>query len=202
MRQVAITEALSAERLLSTSHVRDGEVKQMVHQLFRYWKASTANKGSYYFEKLELKRKLFEMSLNMTMMIIAGKRFYGDNVDDSDEMKRFRNGVEQFLAVSGASVLEDFLPILRLTDVFGLMRKKRRLVTLLDEMSEKLLRMHRRKGDQEGKTLISNLIKLQKEDPFRYTDQIIQDIIIVSPIHAYAIKKFGYLRNVISNQIK
>jgi isoflavone/4'-methoxyisoflavone 2'-hydroxylase len=193
IRQVAVTEALSDERLLATSYIRDGEVKEMVRQLFRYWKASTANKGSYYFEKLELKRKLFEMSLNMKMMVIAGKKFYGDNVDDSDELKQFRNGVEQYLALSGASILEDFLPILQLTDVFGLMRKKRKLVKLIDEMSHKLLEINRRKVVLEEKTAISNLIKLQKEEPMRYTDQIIQDIIIVSLIHAYVIKKLGYL---------
>lgn len=184
MRQIAITEALSAERLIATTHVRDREVREMVRRLFHYWKVSTANKGSYYFEKLELKRKLFEMSLNMKIMVIAGKRFYGDKVDDSDEMKRFRYGVEQFLALSGASILEDFMPILRLTDVFRLMRKKKRLMILLEEMSHKLLEMHRREGVGEETTMIFNLIKLQKEDPVRYTDEIIQDIIIVSSILA------------------
>jgi hypothetical protein len=58
------------------------------------------------------------------MMMIAGKRFYGGNLEDLEETIQFREAVEEHFALSGASNIEDFLPILRFLDLNGVIKKK------------------------------------------------------------------------------
>ncbi|KAJ3679402.1 hypothetical protein LUZ60_017413 [Juncus effusus] len=184
VRQVAAMEVLSAQRLHATSDVRFGEVHDLARRLFQFWNtASTSTMGSNYFEKVDLKSKLFELSLNIMMTMIAGKRFYGDNIDDLEETKKFREAVEEFFALSGASNVEDFLPILRLLGVTGVSKKLKHLAELNKEMTQKLIDEHRREGGEKKKTMIAKLLELQKENPEKYDDKIIQ-IIAVSLLQA------------------
>ncbi|KAJ4752057.1 hypothetical protein LUZ62_086462 [Rhynchospora pubera] len=184
VRQIAAIEVLSAQRLHASSDVRVGEVCDIAHRLFQSWKnASIRSKGSDYFEKVDLKTKLFELSLNVIMTMIAGKRFYGENIEDLDQTKRFREAVEGFFSLSGASNAEDFLPILRMLGMRGASKKLDHLAELNKEMTQKLIDEHRKAGGEKKKTMISNLLELQKENPETYNDKTIQ-VIAVSLLQA------------------
>ncbi|KAJ3696169.1 hypothetical protein LUZ60_001546 [Juncus effusus] len=184
VRQVVTMELLSAQWLHATLDVRAGEVRDLAHCLFQSWNTASARlMRSNYFEKVDLKTKLFELSLNVMMTMIAGKRFYGDNVDDLDEAKRFRKALEEFYALIGPSNLENFLPVLRLLGVTGTAKKLKHLAELNEEMSQKLIDEHRRGGEKKKNTMIAKLLELQKENPQKYDDKIIQ-IIAISLLQA------------------
>ncbi|KAJ1688252.1 hypothetical protein LUZ63_019642 [Rhynchospora breviuscula] len=161
IRQIAVTEVLSAQRLHASSDVRVGEVRDMAHRLFQSWSnASKGLKGSDCFEKVDLKTKLFELSLNVLMTMIAGKRFYGENMEDLEQTKRFREAVEEFFSLVGASNAEDFLPILRMLGMRGATKKLNHLAELFKEMTQKLIDEHRKSGGEKKKIMITNLLEL------------------------------------------
>ncbi|XP_078153471.1 (+)-piperitol/(+)-sesamin synthase CYP81Q1-like [Carex rostrata] len=110
------------------------------------------------------------------MTMIAGKRFYGDNIEDMDDTKRFREAVEEHFALSGASNLEDFVPVLRWLDLNGVMKKKKQLVKQQLETVQKLIEEHRTTRGEIKKTMIGHLLESQRKDPEGYSDQIIQRI--------------------------
>ena len=152
----------------------------MARRLFKSWQnCCSGSKGSDGAKKLELKTNLFELSLNVLMTTIAGKRFYGDNIDDLEETKRFRETVEEHFALSGASNVEDFLPVLRFLDLNGVMKKKAHLSKQQVEMIGKLIEEHRTNSGDTKKTMIAHLLELQRKDPEGYNDHIIQSITLV-----------------------
>ncbi|KAJ3696168.1 hypothetical protein LUZ60_001545 [Juncus effusus] len=180
VRRIAAVELLSPQRLMASSDIRADEVLDMARRLFRSWKADSdglrLNNG---FRKVELKTSLFELSLNLMMTMIAGKRFYGDNIEDLEETKRFREAVEEGFSLAGASNVEDFVPFLKWLDLNGVIKKKRGLAKTNNEMAQKLIDELRKNEDEmkiKKKTMISDLLELQKKDPEGYKDEIIKGI--------------------------
>lgn len=137
-----------------------------------------------YYTKVEMKSRLFEFVLNVTMRMIAGKRYYGMDVREVEEAKMFQELVEETFEVSVSSNLADFFPALRLGE-----RRLVRLHKKRDEFMQALVDEHRRKNDhfnddhneevdEEGKgkkrSIIDVLLSLQQSDPEYYTDDIIK----------------------------
>lgn len=135
------------------------------------------------YTKVEMKSRLFELVLNVTMRMIAGKRYYGMDVREAEEAKMFRELVEETFEVSGAANLADFFPALRLGE-----RRLVRLHKKRDEFMQALVDEHRRRndfGDDHGeevdeerkgekRSIIDVLLSLQQSDPEYYTDDIIK----------------------------
>ncbi|XP_073107967.1 cytochrome P450 81Q32-like [Elaeis guineensis] len=176
LRRITTIELLSTHRLQSLTDIRANEVQAMVRQLFRDWKASSAEG----FTKVELKSRLFALSLNVLTRMITGKRYYGEEEEEaSEEARRFRELVEEGSSLIGASNLSDFLPVLRWVDYQGV---NKRLVTVQkgrDEFMQRLIDEHRSKSREEGvekKTMMGVLLSLQKTDPEYYTDEMIKSL--------------------------
>lgn len=53
-----------------------------------------------------------EMTFNIMMRMVAGKRYYGDDVTEEDEASQFRKIMKEVSAYGGAVNPGDFLPIL------------------------------------------------------------------------------------------
>lgn len=136
-----------------------------------------------------MKGALFELMLNVMMRMIAGKRYYGENVAKVEEARRFREIVAETFRVGGASNIGDFLPVLRWVAVRGL---KKRLVALhenrdgfMQELIEELRRGMGGDSEEVGekkkkkKTMVEVLLSLQESEPEYYTDQMIRALMIV-----------------------
>ncbi|KAG1342014.1 Isoflavone 2'-hydroxylase [Cocos nucifera] len=179
LRRIATVELLSSARLKSLSDIRAEEVRALMSRLFRESGGRVAE-----FAKMELKPRLFGLTLNVMMRTIAGKRYYREDVASSEELAQFMEMVEQLLAVAGTSNLADFLPILRVIDFQGLSQRIDRLEKKREEMLQGLIDEHRRKDGGEGeesskkRTIIGVLLSLQEKDPEYYTDQFIKAFII------------------------
>jgi isoflavone/4'-methoxyisoflavone 2'-hydroxylase len=143
IRRISAVELLSTQRLHASSDVRAREVEDMARQLFKAWMASIGTEELNGLKKLELKTNLFRLSLNVLMTMIAGKRFYGDNLEDMEETIRYREAVEEYFTVNGASNIEDFLPVLGFIDLNGVLKKKLNIAKQLKEIVVKLIEEHR-----------------------------------------------------------
>ncbi|URE07242.1 cytochrome P450 [Musa troglodytarum] len=183
LRRIATAEILGVRLLQSSSDVRATEVRATASHLFQYAKAGSA--------AVELKSRLFALVINVFMITIAGKRYYGEEGRISEESKKFMEVAEETVALSGASNIRDFLPFLRWLD-YG--REVRTRLTRLERMREELMQglideqrreiTEAKQGEggeeqDEGKkqTTIARLLSMQKDDPEHYSDHIIKSLI-------------------------
>nr|BAF98467.1 cytochrome P450 [Coptis japonica var. dissecta] len=176
LRKISAIELLSANRLQSYSDIRHDEVKSMVQRL--------SGQGNEY-RTVEMKTMIFELTLNVMMTMIAGKRYYGGQVEELEQAKRFQEIVQGTLAISGASNIGDFLPILSWIGIKGIEKKVWNLKEKRDKFLQELIEEHRisRSGGMQTKeknaTLIDVLLSLQETEPEYYTDEMILGIIWV-----------------------
>ncbi|XP_073006417.1 cytochrome P450 81Q32-like [Typha latifolia] len=177
-RRIAAVELLSTHRLLLSSSARTDEVRHMARGLLLNWKKIAGSQGST-FVKVELKSRLFELSLNVMMRIMAGKRYFGEAAEGSEDARRFREVVEETFARGGASTLSDFLPILGLFQ--GVNKAMKRLNAVIDDFSQRLVDENKKEnkdsqGERNKKTMIDHLLSLRETEPDSYSDQIIKSI--------------------------
>ncbi|CAN1776215.1 Cytochrome P450 81Q32 [Linum perenne] len=174
LRRIASTHLLSSHRIQSLSEIRANEVKTLIR-----WLAGKSSGGG---KVVDMKVSLFELTLNVMMSMIAGKRYYGDNVSDAEEARRFRGIQEETMRLAGETNLEDFLPWVRSKDLerrMGECHRKR------DSFFQELIEEWRKKeqshlnSSTERKCLIQVLLSLQHKEPEYCTDDIIKGMIMV-----------------------
>ncbi|CAN1776210.1 Cytochrome P450 81Q32 [Linum perenne] len=167
LRRIASTHLLSSHRIQSLSEIRANEVKTLIR-----WLAGKSSRG---MEKVvDMKVSLFELTLNVMMSMIAGKRYYGDNVSDAEEARRFRGIQEETMRLAGETNLEDFLPWVRSKDLerrMGECHRKR------DSFFQELIEEWRKKEQSHLNSSI--LLSLQHKEPEYCTDDIIKGMIMV-----------------------
>ncbi|KAJ8770763.1 hypothetical protein K2173_021410 [Erythroxylum novogranatense] len=173
LRRVGAIEIFSAHRLNVLSNIRQDEVKRLVARLSR--------DSRHDFALVELKSMFQELTFNIMMRMVAGKRYYGDNVSDENEAKRFRGIMRELVSFGGTSNPGDFLPILNWIDGGKFKKSVTRLANETDKFLQGLIDEHRTtKGDLKNKnTIIGHLLSLQESHPEYYTDEIIKGFILV-----------------------
>ncbi|KAL6224886.1 hypothetical protein ACLB2K_003741 [Fragaria x ananassa] len=171
LRRIGAIEIFSSQRLNMFSDIRKVEVKHLVRKLAR-------NSSSGDFSKVEMKSMFNELTFNIIMTMVAGKRYYGDGVDvsDKEEAKQFREIMREAFSYGGAANPADFLPILNWTGAGGYEKKVRELGKKADAFLQGLIDEHR--GTKRN-TMIDHLLSLQESQPEYYTDQIIKGLIVV-----------------------
>ncbi|WCJ35507.1 Cytochrome P450 81Q32 [Euphorbia peplus] len=173
LRRMTVVETLSTNKLNSFVSIRADEVRVLLRGLFQ-------NSGTS-FTKVEMQSRLSELSFNITMRMISGKRYFGAEVENLEEAKRFRDLLKEFLQVGGTSDPGDFLPFLRWIDYQGAKKRVLRLEKIADELCQGLIDEHRRKRNigQGTDTVIDNMLCLQESEPETYSDDIIKGQILV-----------------------
>ncbi|EOY15780.1 hypothetical protein QUC31_000710 [Theobroma cacao] len=171
LRRIASIEILSTNRLQLLSGIRMDEVKSLMRNL-----------SGHPDEPVELRRAFFELTFNVMMRMIAGKRYYGcENVEDMEEARRFREIQVEALELSSATNIGDFLPWLKSRK---LERKLMECGKKRDKFMQDLIEQHRRKmrSDPDGerkKTMIEILLSLQESESEYYTDEIIRGLMLI-----------------------
>ncbi|KAK6139007.1 hypothetical protein DH2020_027253 [Rehmannia glutinosa] len=136
---------------------------------------------------VDMKTVFFELTMNAVMRMIAGKRYYGENVEEVEEARRFREIVTDTLRLAASSI-GDFLPVLRWLGVGGvekrlveLQRKRDVFMQELVEEGKKRFGSYGGGGEVEGKTktMIEMLLALQEKEPDYYTDAMIRSLMLV-----------------------
>ncbi|KAL6894027.1 hypothetical protein ACP4OV_008125 [Aristida adscensionis] len=180
LRRVAAVHLFSAHRVGLMSGVIAAEVRAMARRLYR---AAAAAPGGA--ARVQLKRRLFELSLSVLMETIAQtktSRTEADaDTDMSPEAQEFKQIVEGIMPQLGTANLWDYLPVLRWFDVFGVRKKILTAVSKRNVFLRRLIDAERRRlddggGESEKKSMIAVLLTLQKSEPEVYTDTMIMSM--------------------------
>ncbi|XP_071722749.1 cytochrome P450 81Q32-like [Rutidosis leptorrhynchoides] len=183
LRRIAILELLSAHRLQTLNSVREEEVRLLAK---RVYESAIKCNGI-----VEMKSMFFELMLNVLMMMIAGKRYYGDSVLDVQEGQRFKEIVKETFGLMETTNVSDYLPWWKwlggraLEKKFVDLRGKRDMFMqgLLDEHKQKLICGSEEEREiekkDEKKNLIQVMLMLQEKEPKYYEDQLIKGLMQV-----------------------
>ena len=183
LRRVAAVQLLSAHRVACMSPVIAAEVRDMVRRMNRL--AATAPGGA---ARVQLRRRLFELSLSVLMETIAqtktSRTEANADTDMSPEAHEFKQIVDEIVPHLGTANLWDYLPVLQWFDVFGVRNKIMAPVSRRDAFLRRLIDAERRRlddgGDSEKKSMLAVLLSLQKSEPELYTDTMIMALCGVS----------------------
>lgn len=132
MRKIATLELLSNRRLEMLKHVRVSEVEMGVRELYESWVQS----GSSGSVLVELNRWFEELTLNVVVRMVAGKRY-------EDEAGRCQKAISEFFHLIGIFVVSDAIPWLGWLDVKGHERAMKKTAKDLDVILESWLQEHR-----------------------------------------------------------
>ena len=194
MRRVSTVHLLSAHRVnIMSDTIIAGELRAMVRRLAR---ASASAPGAA--ARVELKRRLFDLSHSVLMEIMAQTRnTYSDDADEdmSKEAREMKEIIEEIIPLVGVANLWDYMPLLRWLDVYGAKRKladvvKRRNLffdKMIDAERQKLKQLERKKAEADANDsadekmgMIGVMLSLQKTEPDVYTDTFINALVPVS----------------------
>lgn len=173
LRRIASIEILSIHRLNEFHDIRAEEGRSLIRKL-----ASSSS-------PVTMKNLFYELTLNVMMRMIAGKRYFGgDNPVLKQEGIRFREMLHETFILAGASNVGDYLPILSWFGVKGLEKRLIALQEKRDVFFQGIIdELRKSKGsDQTGnkrKTMIEVLLSLQESDPEYYTDALIRSFVLV-----------------------
>ncbi|XP_030950061.1 cytochrome P450 81Q32-like [Quercus lobata] len=163
LRKIASLEILSSHRVQTLSDIRSHEVHSLIRRLL-----------SQKDQPVDMKALFFELTLNVMMRMIAGKR-------EVEEGRKIREIVTETFLLGGVTIMEDYLPFLRWVGNRG---KEKRLILVQekrDSFMQSLIEEHRRMGSSEGekKTLIEVMLAKQESEPEYFKDEIIRGIMLV-----------------------
>ncbi|CAN6292612.1 unnamed protein product [Urochloa humidicola] len=176
LRRVAAVQLLSAHRVACMTPVISGEVRAMVRRMDH---AAAAAPGGA--ARVQLKRRLFELSLSVLMETIArtktSRTEANADTDMSPEAHEFKQIVDQLIPFLGTANRWDYLPVLRWLDVSGVRNKLLAVVSRRDAFLKRLIDAVRQRldggGEGEDSSMIAVLLALQKAEPEVYTDTTI-----------------------------
>lgn len=166
MRKIATLELLSNRRLEMLKHVRISEIDSGIRELHD----SYVQNGSRPV-LVELNRWLDELTLNMVVRMVAGKRYFGASAarDDGGEARRCQKAIGQFFHLIGIFVVSDALPFLWWLDLQGHEKAMKKTAKELDAILEGWLQEHRKKRasleakGEEDQDFIDVMLSLQEE---------------------------------------
>ncbi|KAI9165642.1 hypothetical protein LWI28_017896 [Acer negundo] len=173
LRRLSAVEIFSSSRLNMFLGIRKDEINILLEKLYGVSSNSTG------FAKVELRPMFTELTFNIIMRMVAGKRYYGE--DDGEDAREFRELIKEMFEYGGASNPADFLPILEWFDYQGLVKRAVSIGKTTDLFLQGLIDEHRKAAaaDESRNTMIGHLLVLQQSQPDYYADEIIKGLIIV-----------------------
>ncbi|XP_022716967.1 isoflavone 2'-hydroxylase-like [Durio zibethinus] len=174
LRRISSLELLSTNSLQLFCVVRLDEVRLLLRKLFKDQHRT-----------VDLKCAFFELMLNLMMRMLAGKRYYGDNIAEVEEASRFREILRESFLLSAASNMVDFVPMLKWVD-----KSEKRMINLhkkRETFTQELIEEQRRKmndgksslATDKKKNMIEILLSLQEEEPENFNDETIRSLMMV-----------------------
>ncbi|KAF8404940.1 hypothetical protein HHK36_009835 [Tetracentron sinense] len=185
LRRIATVEIFSSNSLQTSSGIRSEEVRHMIRQLFQ-------RSSDDRFQHLEFKSKFFELTFNIMMRMVAGKRYFDGEVANMEEARRSQEVLKETFFPSKLMNLSDFFPVLKWVGYQGpkwLIRMKRKKDSFLQALIDECRSIKTaRDGSEKEKTLIGILLSLQEAEPEYYTDEIIKGIIAKQQLDGLAMR--------------
>jgi cytochrome P450 len=185
LRRISALEIFSSPRLTSLFSIRREEVMALLRRLH-----SVSKHGNY--AKVELRSMLLDLTCNIMMRMVAGKRYYGEDVKEIEEARIFKEIMEEFAECIVMINVGDLIPMLQWVDFTGHLKKLDRLGKKMDVFLQGLVDEHRDNRDRN--TMINRFLALQEEQPEYYTDEVIKGHVLVSQIKLFLMLSQKFVR--------
>ncbi|KAK3432354.1 hypothetical protein EUGRSUZ_E04245 [Eucalyptus grandis] len=175
LRRLLTLEMLSSTRIAMLSDVRHDEARLLLKGLF--------HESNQWWKKVEMRSKFRELSFNIVMRTIVGKRYYGKD-PTGEEAAEFRGIMQEALELNGSANLGDYLPIFQWVDFQGVEKRmiglKRKLDGFCQNLIDEIRGMRKESTGKERntRTLIDVMLSLQEKEPEFYTDQTLKGVIL------------------------
>ncbi|KAL3722464.1 hypothetical protein ACJRO7_034783 [Eucalyptus globulus] len=141
MRKLAVVELLSNHRLDSFKHVRDAETNLFVKGLYEKWLSNGENPVT-----VEMEKDFGHVAMNITVRMVAGKRYLSGNEGDEEESSRCRKALGDFSHLVGEFMVSDAIPFLGWLDVLrGRVAEMKRTAKELDWVLGRWVEEHRKR---------------------------------------------------------
>ncbi|KAI7732041.1 hypothetical protein M8C21_008245, partial [Ambrosia artemisiifolia] len=148
LRRIASLEILSTPRLNEFHDIRVDEGRLLIRKLM-----SNSSQGRIDSSTVNLRSVFYEVTLNMMMRMISGKRYFGGDIPAlEEEGERFKEMMDETFLLSGATNIGDYLPVSWL----GVKSLEKKLIALQEKLNvffQKLIEQLRTsKGEMKTKT--------------------------------------------------
>ncbi|KAL5556876.1 hypothetical protein UlMin_039112 [Ulmus minor] len=168
LRRIGALEIFSNSRLNAFLGIRRNEIKRVLRNL--------AKNSINNFSKVELKSMFLQLTFNNMLRMVAGKRYYGDDVANKDEAHRFKEIMNEVLFLGGSANLGDFVPVYDKITGYSYEKRVMKVAKEMDEFLQGFIDEIRNRG-KGGNSMIDHLLSLHDQQPEYYTDQIIKGFI-------------------------
>uniref|UniRef100_A0A7N0UDA9 Cytochrome P450 n=1 Tax=Kalanchoe fedtschenkoi TaxID=63787 RepID=A0A7N0UDA9_KALFE len=169
LRKISSLEILSTHRLQTLHGIRADEARAMVRGLCG---ASGV---------VNMKQVFFHLTMNVMMRMIAGKRYFGDKVEDAEAAERFQRIVRETFLLAAATNLGDYVPLVRWLGMGSTEKRMAALQKERDAFMQSLVEEHKQRNSKQEpnqKTMIQVLLSLQETEPDYYSDMIIKNLML------------------------
>ncbi|ESW23143.1 hypothetical protein PHAVU_004G022000 [Phaseolus vulgaris] len=144
LRKIVTLEILTTRRVEQLQHVRVSELQNSIKELHNVWCSQKRESG---YALVELKQWFSDLSFNMVLRMVVGKRYFGGENLQDEKTKRCVKAVEEFMRLLGVFTVGDAVPWLRWFDFGGHEKAMKETAKELDSIIGEELEEHRkRKG--------------------------------------------------------
>ncbi|KAK1427368.1 hypothetical protein QVD17_16051 [Tagetes erecta] len=171
MRKIVTLELLSNRRLEMLKDVRLLEIKSGINELYVRWRENSQRPVV-----VELSKWLEHTMLNIIVMMVAGKRYFGVG-GGGDEAERCHKAIIDFFRLSGLFVVSDVIPSLWWLDLHGYEKQMKETGKDFDSVLGGWLHEHRQKrklglerNENNVKDFIDVMLSLEDEGQFSYIE--------------------------------
>ncbi|KAE8734977.1 Cytochrome P450 82A3 [Hibiscus syriacus] len=143
MRKITMLEVLSNHRIDQLKKVFVSEIQGSLKQLYKTWGEKKDDSGKVL---VEMEKHFADLTLNVILRTVAGKRYNVAAQEDRQVVSRYRKALRDFFHLSGIFVLGDAVPFLRRMDLGGYEKWMKKTARELDEIADGWLDDHRKGG--------------------------------------------------------
>ena len=157
MRKIISLELLSSRRLELLKDVRTSEVETSIKELYKLW-AEKKNESDVV--SVEMKQWFGDLTLNVILRMVAGKRYFGaGDGSENEEAQRCRRVFRELFYLLGLFSLADAVPFFRWLDWSGFENTLKKTGREMDSIAQEWLDEHRRrKGSGEDNNCMQDFV--------------------------------------------
>uniref|UniRef100_A0A2N9GV53 Cytochrome P450 n=1 Tax=Fagus sylvatica TaxID=28930 RepID=A0A2N9GV53_FAGSY len=150
IRKITSLELLSIRRLELLKGVKASEIETSLKDLYKIWTEKKIGFSEGH-ALVDLKQWFGDLSLNVILRMVAGKRYFGTSAS-SDEARRCQEALREFFHLAGLFVVGDSIPYLGWLDLGGYEKAMKKTAKELDCIVTEWLEEHKeKKGSGGGK---------------------------------------------------
>ncbi|KAK9109028.1 hypothetical protein Sjap_017088 [Stephania japonica] len=176
IRKIVMHELLSNRHLESLKHIWISEIEVSMKELYDI-RASAKNKCNKKSHVLvEMKQWFADLTMNILVRLVIGKRWFGSGVSGVDEVaaRRCQRALKRLFKLVGLFMVEDVVPHVEWLDVQGYQREMRDIAKELDMLLQGCLEEHKGKrggGEVKGEQDFMDVMLSVLKDTTNITDR-------------------------------